>query len=46
MLPHVDARADTPGRDDIQPVANETLDRVATGIVTAAPVIALVFVGW
>ena len=35
-----------PGRDDIQPVANETLDRIATGIVTAAPVIALVFVGW
>ena len=32
--------------DDIQPVANETLDRIATGIVTAAPVIALVFVGW
>jgi stearoyl-CoA desaturase (delta-9 desaturase) len=27
-------------------VANETLDRIATGIVTAAPVIALVFVGW
>ena len=42
----MDALADTPGRDDIQPVANETLDRVATGIVTAAPVIALVFVGW
>ena len=42
----MDARADTPGRDDVQPVANETLDRIATGTVTAAPVIALVFVGW
>ena len=27
-------------------MANETLDRIATGTVTAAPVIALVFVGW
>jgi stearoyl-CoA desaturase (Delta-9 desaturase) len=37
---------DRPGPDDIQPVANETLDRVLTGIVTIAPIVALGFVGW
>jgi stearoyl-CoA desaturase (delta-9 desaturase) len=42
----VDVDTHAPGPDDIQPVANETLDRIATGIVTALPVIALVFVGW
>ena len=42
----MDAVADTPGRDDVQPVANETLDRIATGAVTAIPVIALGLVGW
>ncbi len=40
------ADAHSPGPADIQPVANETLDRIATGIITAAPVIALFFVGW
>ena len=35
-----------PSQDDIQPVANETLDRVLTGTVTAIPFIALVVVGW
>jgi stearoyl-CoA desaturase (delta-9 desaturase) len=42
----VEAHAQTPGRDDIQPVANETLDRIATGTITAVPVLALGFVAW
>jgi len=33
-------------RDDVQPVANETLDRTLTGIITVLPMIALVVVGW
>src|SRR5919199_1657759 len=33
-------------RDDVQPVANETLDRVVTGAVTLLPVLALGVVGW
>jgi stearoyl-CoA desaturase (Delta-9 desaturase) len=37
---------DRPGPDDIQPVANETRDRVITGIVTLAPIAALGFVAW
>jgi stearoyl-CoA desaturase (delta-9 desaturase) len=37
---------DAPGRDDIQPVANETLDRVLTGIVTVAPLVGLGIAGW
>jgi stearoyl-CoA desaturase (delta-9 desaturase) len=32
--------------DDVEPVANETRDRIITGIVTAAPVLALGFVVW
>jgi stearoyl-CoA desaturase (delta-9 desaturase) len=39
-------RFDQPGRDDIQPVENETLDRIATGIVTGAPFLLLGFVVW
>jgi stearoyl-CoA desaturase (Delta-9 desaturase) len=35
-----------PGPDDIQPVFNETRDRVITGIVTIAPIAALGFVAW
>jgi stearoyl-CoA desaturase (delta-9 desaturase) len=35
-----------PGPDDIQPVANETLDRFLTGTVTVLPFIGLGFVGW
>jgi stearoyl-CoA desaturase (Delta-9 desaturase) len=35
-----------PGPDDVQPVANETLDRVITGFITAAPVVAIFFAGW
>jgi stearoyl-CoA desaturase (delta-9 desaturase) len=33
-------------RDDVEPVQNETADRIATGIVTAVPVLALGFVVW
>src|SRR5262249_5616809 len=33
-------------RDDAQPVANETVDRIATGLVTALPVLALFVVAW
>jgi stearoyl-CoA desaturase (Delta-9 desaturase) len=36
----------TPARDDVQPVANETLDRIATGTITAAPIVCLFVVGW
>ena len=39
-------RFDQPGRDDIQPVANETLDRIATGTVTVIPFVALGVVAW
>jgi stearoyl-CoA desaturase (delta-9 desaturase) len=33
-------------RDDVQPVANETLDRTMTGIVTLLPFVGLVVAGW
>jgi stearoyl-CoA desaturase (Delta-9 desaturase) len=32
--------------DDVEPVANETRDRIITGIVTVAPVVGLVVAGW
>ena len=35
-----------PGPDDIQPVANETLDRIATGTITVVPFLALGAVVW
>jgi stearoyl-CoA desaturase (Delta-9 desaturase) len=35
-----------PRPDDIQPVANETRDRLITGVVTLAPIAALGLVGW
>jgi stearoyl-CoA desaturase (delta-9 desaturase) len=35
-----------PGPDDVQPVANEALDRTITGLVTAVPVAALLVVAW
>jgi len=31
---------------DIQPVANETRDRIITGLVTVVPFVALIFAGW
>jgi len=33
-------------RDDVQPVANESLDRFLTGTVTVLPILALGLVGW
>jgi stearoyl-CoA desaturase (delta-9 desaturase) len=33
-------------RDDVQPCANERRDRIATGIVTAMPMIGLAVAGW
>jgi stearoyl-CoA desaturase (delta-9 desaturase) len=36
----------TPGPGDVQPVDNETRDRVITAIVTLAPIAALGLVGW
>jgi stearoyl-CoA desaturase (delta-9 desaturase) len=33
-------------RDDVQPVANETLDRFLTGTVTVVPILALGLVAW
>jgi stearoyl-CoA desaturase (Delta-9 desaturase) len=33
-------------RDDVQPVANETLDRIITGAVTLVPILALGVVAW
>jgi stearoyl-CoA desaturase (Delta-9 desaturase) len=32
--------------DDVEPVANERRDRIITGIVTGAPVLSLLVVGW
>ena len=34
------------GRDDVQPVANETLDRFLTGTITVLPIVSLGVVGW
>lgn len=34
------------GRDDVQPVANETLDRILTGTITVLPIVSLGVVGW
>jgi stearoyl-CoA desaturase (delta-9 desaturase) len=39
-------RFDQPGRDDIEPVANETRDRIITGIVTGLPFVGLGLVVW
>jgi stearoyl-CoA desaturase (Delta-9 desaturase) len=35
-----------PGPDDIQPVANERLDRFLTGTITVLPFLGLILVGW
>src|ERR671918_749880 len=35
-----------PGTDDVQPVANESLDRIVTATVTGLPFVALGVVGW
>jgi stearoyl-CoA desaturase (Delta-9 desaturase) len=39
-------RADGPTPEDVQPVANETRDRIITGLVTIVPVLALGLVAW
>jgi stearoyl-CoA desaturase (delta-9 desaturase) len=38
--------APPPHRDDVQPCANERLDRFLTGVVTVVPILALGVVGW
>src|SRR6476659_6338447 len=38
--------ASGPLPSDIQPVANETRDRIITGLVTLVPFVAIVFAGW
>jgi len=40
------SRSGRPGPEHVEPVKHETADRIATGIVTAAPVAALGFVAW
>ena len=40
------ADALAPGPHDIQPVANETRDRIITGFITVAPMVGLGFVCW
>src|SRR3954463_9551316 len=40
------AAGHAPGPDDVEPVANETRDRIITGAVTAVPILALSVVGW
>jgi stearoyl-CoA desaturase (delta-9 desaturase) len=35
-----------PTVDDVQPVANETLDRLLTGTITVVPFLSLILVGW
>jgi stearoyl-CoA desaturase (delta-9 desaturase) len=35
-----------PTQDDVQPVANETRDRIVTGLVTVVPVLGLALVAW
>jgi stearoyl-CoA desaturase (Delta-9 desaturase) len=42
----VAAERPAPTADDVQPVANETRDRIITAIVTLAPVVGLGFVVW
>ena len=44
--PASESHSDAPGPNDVQPVANETRDRIITAIVTLAPIAALGFVGW
>jgi stearoyl-CoA desaturase (delta-9 desaturase) len=40
------ATAPLPTDEDVQPVANETRDRIVTGLVTVIPVLGLLLVGW
>jgi stearoyl-CoA desaturase (delta-9 desaturase) len=38
--------ASSPAADDVEPVANETRDRIITGVVTGLPFVSLIFVAW
>ncbi len=42
----MEASPPAPGRDDIEPVANETRDRIITGFVTGVPFVGLGLVVW
>ena len=42
----VDTVAVQPSQDDVEPVANETRDRIITGAVTVLPVLGLLLVAW
>jgi stearoyl-CoA desaturase (delta-9 desaturase) len=42
----MEASSLAPGRDDIEPVANETRDRIITGFVTGVPFVGLGLVVW
>ena len=46
MTTQLVAGPDGPTADDIEPVKNETADRIATGTITVLPIIALGVVGW
>ena len=51
MLPQVEpdvvpVASPRPHRDDVQPVANERVDRIATGTITVVPILALGLVAW
>ncbi len=43
---HAASTAEGPGRNDVQPVANERRDRIITGFVTLVPMAALGVAGW
>ena len=46
MTTQLVAEPDGPTADDVEPVKNETADRIATGTITVLPIIALGIVGW
>ena len=46
LAPYDRASSAGPLPSDIQPVANETRDRIITGLVTLVPFVALGFAGW
>ena len=46
MLAERERAASSPGPDEIQPVANETRDRIITGTVTVLPILGLGLVCW
>lgn len=45
-MPHLENTASPPARDDIEPVAHESIDRVVTGSAVVIPFLALGVVGW